>query len=182
MVFGHVEPGEVVVVVLNFGAVEDFKAHAGEHVDDLVLDEGDRVQAAGRAAGAGQRDIDGLGLVAGLELGGRDLGGEGFIHALGPGFAGVDELAGRGAVFFGHIAQALGQAGHFAVFAQILLPEGGKFLLAAHGGAVGFKLRAQCVDFFFHTSHLPFAVVWARQNKTAPPPDGIKGRSRKNFL
>ena len=154
MVLGHVQAGEVVLVVLDLGAFVDLKAHAGEDVDDLVLDQGDGMQPAGQVGLAGQGDVHRLGLVAGFQLGGLDLGGQSFVHALGPDLAFVDELAGGGAVFLGHVPQALGQAGDGAVLAEVFLPEGGKFLLVVHGVTVGFQLRAQCVDLFLHFAPL----------------------------
>ena len=150
VVFGHVEAGEVVVVVLDLGAFIDLEAHAGKHVDDLIFDEGDGVQPAGGVGGAGQRDVHGFGGVARGQFGRGDVGGEGFVHALGPDLAVVDELARRGAVLFGHVAQAFGQAGHGAVLAQVFLPEIGQLLLVVHGGTVGFELCAQGADLFFH--------------------------------
>ena len=73
MVLRHVQAGKVVVVVLDLGALVNLKAHTGEHVDDLILDEGNRVQAAGLANLGGHRDVDGLGGVAGFERGLFDL-------------------------------------------------------------------------------------------------------------
>ena len=43
MVLRHIQAGKVVVVVLDLRALVNLKAHTGEHVDDLILDEGDRV-------------------------------------------------------------------------------------------------------------------------------------------
>mgnify|MGYP006892993012 CR=1 FL=1 len=83
MVLRHIQAGKVVVVVLDLGALVNLKAHTGEHVDDLILDEGDRVQAAGLANLGGHRDVDGLGGVAGLERGLFDLLGQGLILCLG---------------------------------------------------------------------------------------------------
>ena len=154
MVLGHVQAGEVVVVVLNLGALINFKAHAGKDVDDLVLDQRDGMKGAGFAAGAGQRDIHGLRLVAGGQLGSLDGFRERFVLPFHPDLELVDGLAGGGAVLPGHIPQRLGQAGDAAVFAQVFLPEGGKLLFAVHGGAVGFQFRTQCCDFFFHTTPL----------------------------
>ena len=162
MVLGHVQAGEVVLVVLDLGAFVDFKAHTGENVDDLVLDQGDGMQAAGGVALAGQGDVHRLGLVAGFQFGSLDLGGQGLIHALCPDLAFVDELAGGGTVFLGHLPQALGQAGDGPVLAEVFLPEGGKFLFVVHGVTVSFQLRAQCVDLFLHGSHLSFAAVAGR--------------------
>ena len=162
------------VVVLDLGAFVNFKAHAREHVDDLILDQRDRVQAAGGVRFAGQRDVHGFGRVARFQLRRGDIGGEGFVHALGPDLAVVDELARRGAVLFGHVAQAFGQAGHGAVLAQVFLPEIGQLLLVVHGGTVGFELCAQGADLFFHCApSFCFLPVTAgersgRQQKKAP--------------
>ena len=49
MVLRHIQAGEVVVIILNLRAFINFKAHAGEYINDLVLDEGDGVQVAVRA-------------------------------------------------------------------------------------------------------------------------------------
>ena len=156
------------LVVLDLGAFVDFKAHAGEDVDDLVLDQGDGMQPAGQVALSGQGDIHGFSLVAGFQLGGFDLGGQGLIHALGPDLALVDELAGGGAVFLGHVPQALGQAGDGPVLAEVFLPEGGKFLLVVHGCPVGFQLRAHCIDLFLHFAPLLLLRLRDEANKKAP--------------
>ena len=154
VVFGYVQAGKVVVIVLNFGAFVNFKAHAGKHINDLILDLGDRMQCAGGVVGAGQGDIHGFGLVAGGKLGLFDLGGSSLILALHPDLELVDGFTGGGAFLFGNIAQGLGQSGHAAVFAQILLPKGGKFIFVVHCCKVGFQLGAQCGDFFFHNAPL----------------------------
>lgn len=101
MVLRHIQAGKVVVVVLNLGAFVNLKAHTGEHVDDLILDEGDRVQAAGLANLGGHRDVDGLGGVAGLERGLFDLLGQGLILCLGPLLELIDGLADGGTVLMG---------------------------------------------------------------------------------
>ena len=142
------------VIVLNFGAFVNFKAHAGKHINDLILDLGDRMQCAGGVVGAGQGDIHGFGLVAGGKLGLFDFGGSSLILALHPDLELVDGFTGGGAFLFGNIAQGLGQSGHAAVFAQILLPKGGKFIFVVHCCKVGFQLGAQCGDFFFHNAPL----------------------------
>ena len=115
----HIQAGKVVVVVLDLGALVNLKAHTGEHVDDLILDEGDRVQAAGLANLGGHRDVDGLGGVAGLERGLFDLLGQGLILCLGPLLELIDGLADGRTVLLGDIAQTLGQARDLAVLAQV---------------------------------------------------------------
>ena len=103
VVFGYVQAGKVVVIVLNFGAFVNFKAHAGKHINDLILDLGDRMQCAGGVVGAGQGDIHGFGLVAGGKLGLFDLGGSSLILALHPDLELVDGFTGGGAFLFGNI-------------------------------------------------------------------------------
>ncbi len=42
VILGHVQAGKVVVIVLDLREGAHRKAHAGEHVDDLVGDQGQR--------------------------------------------------------------------------------------------------------------------------------------------
>ena len=70
----HVQRVEVEPLRLDLGPLGDLVAHGHEVVLDALLDGGQRVPGAGRAAVVGQRDVDGLvdqhGLVAlRLELG-----------------------------------------------------------------------------------------------------------------
>ena len=58
MVRRHVERGEVVEVVLDLGTVGDFEAERAEQRLDPLDRARDRMQAAGAAAAAGQRDVD----------------------------------------------------------------------------------------------------------------------------
>lgn len=104
------------VVILNLRTFVDLKAHAGENVDDLVLDESDGMQAAVQANLRGHGDIHGFGGVAGQPgqpaLPGRtgpDTGPRPLLEL-------VDGLANGRAILFGHIAQGLGQPGNSARF------------------------------------------------------------------
>ena len=72
MVGRGVERGEVVVVELDLGPGRDAVAEADEDLDDLGDDLVDEVHVARGATAAGQRDVDGLGGDAPLELGGRE--------------------------------------------------------------------------------------------------------------
>ncbi len=58
MVRPEVQRREVVVVVLDLRSLGHLEPHADEHVDDLVLDEAERMRMAARTAAAGKRDVD----------------------------------------------------------------------------------------------------------------------------
>jgi hypothetical protein len=65
-----VEGGEVVVLVLDLGALEDLEAQPDEDVLELAADLGDQVQVTGRERRvAGQRDVDSILGEAPVELG-----------------------------------------------------------------------------------------------------------------
>ena len=58
MVRREVERGEVVLVVLDLGALGHPEAHRDEDVDDLLLDPAEGVDVTVRALAPGQRDVD----------------------------------------------------------------------------------------------------------------------------
>ena len=173
VVLRHVQPGEVVVVVLDLRAFVDLKPHAGEHVHDLVLDEGDGMQAAVGPLLGGQRDVHRFGGVAGRQGGALHLGRQGLVLRLGPVLELVDGLAHRRAFLLGDVAQGLGQPGHRAVLAEELLPEGRQFRLVGDGCARLFNGGAQFLDLFFHSTPL---LSRGGANKKAPSLV-IQGRS-----
>ena len=70
MVGPDVEGLEVVPVGLHLGALDHAVSHPGEDVDDLVLDDRERVQRSGPQSMAGQRHVDGVGVEEGV-LGSR---------------------------------------------------------------------------------------------------------------
>ncbi len=75
----EVERAEVVVVVLDLGALGDPEAHGDEDLDDLVLHLAQRMDVAARALAAGERDVDAVLAERALELGraeGALAGGE----------------------------------------------------------------------------------------------------------
>ncbi len=73
MAFREIQLGEVVVVGLDVGAFRYRKTHVGEDGGELVGDLADRMHAAdfGRRLAQRQRDVDGLGVEAGVERGWR---------------------------------------------------------------------------------------------------------------
>ena len=81
------------VIVLDLRAFINFKAHAGEYINDLVLDEGDGVQVAGRADLGGHRNVHRLGSVAGSQRCLLDLLRQGLILSLDPLLEFIDGLA-----------------------------------------------------------------------------------------
>ena len=120
VVLREIEQLEVVVVVLDLRALDHVKAHAGEHVDQLILHEGDRVHAAQRRVLARFGDVDGLAceLLFLLELFDFavqrvELRGELFAHL-------VDHLAGLRAHVRGELAHRAQQHRQVALLAQQL--------------------------------------------------------------
>ena len=172
MVFGHVQAGEVVVVVLDLGAFVNLKAHAGEHINDLVFHQRDGMQPAAVMPLGRQGDVHRLGLVAGGQRRLLHLLGQCLVLPLRPGLELVDGLAYGGTVLLGHVTQVFGQPRHRAVFAQVLLPEGGKLVLVLHAGHVGLQRGAQLLDFFFHTC----TSYLSGQKQKAPSPELTQGR------
>ena len=64
MVRRDVERVEVVPLVLDLGSLDDAVAHAGEDVDDLGLDDRERVERTAPERPSRQRDVDAVGLEA----------------------------------------------------------------------------------------------------------------------
>ena len=160
VVFGYVQAGEVVVIVLNFGTLVNFKAHTGKDINDLVFDQRDGVQTAVGAHLGGHGDVHGFGGVAGCQRSLLDLRGQGLVLRLCPLLELVDRLADGGALLLGDVAQGLGQPGNLAVFAQKLLPEFRKLGLVCHSGARLLYGGAQFLDFFFHST--PRFLRWGQ--------------------
>ena len=107
-----VERLEVVVVVLDLGALGNLEAHSAEEVLHALDGPGHGVQTAGALAAAGQRDVDGLGgealghgggIEGGLALGNQPL--QLFLH-------GVDARSGGGALLCRQLAEALEKRRH----------------------------------------------------------------------
>ena len=169
MILGHIQAGEVVGVVVDLGGFVHGKAHAGEDVNDLLLHQGDGMQAARIAQLGGQGNVHCLGGVAGGQLLGLDAGGGGLILGLHLALEFVDDLTGSRAFLLGNGAQLLHQAGDLAVLAQVLLPEGGQALAAGHTGEAGIHLSGQFFDDFLHLNAAPFLHSGAGQRKKPRP-------------
>ena len=157
VILGHVQAGEVVVVVLDLRCVSHRKAHAGEHVDDLVGDQGQRVQAAHGAGLGGQGDIHRLRSIAGSKLCLLHLFCGSVIVCLHLGLKFVDDLAHGRTLFRRNGAQVLHQGRDFAVFAEVLLPEGGQRFLAGHLTKAFSGLFCQLVDHCLHGCSLLYS-------------------------
>ena len=183
VILGHVQAGEVVVVILDLRCVSHGKTHAGEHVDDLVGDQRQGVQTTHRAGLGGQGDVHGLSGVAGGQLGLLHLGGGGIVVCLHLLLELVDDLAHGGALFGRNRAQILHQRGDLAVFAQIFLPERGQRLLGRDLTEALCGLFGQLVDHCLHGNSLLLSSCFqSGAAKKAPSPAGPflagqKGRS-----
>ena len=68
MILRCIQRREVVIIILNLGALVDREAHPREDIDQLVPDLRDRMQAADLSVRGRQRDVDLLALIAGLKL------------------------------------------------------------------------------------------------------------------
>ena len=173
VILGHVQAGKVVVIVLDLREGAHRKTHAGEHVDDLVGDQGQRVQAAHGAGLGGQGDVHRLGGVAGSKLC--------LLHGLGGGIVVclhlllefVDDLAHRRALFRRNGAQILHQGRDLAVFAEVFLPEGSQRLLAGHLTKAFSGLLGQLIDHCLHGFSLLYSLCsWSgvQQKSSVPCP------------
>ena len=167
VVLGQVEQLEVVVVVLDLRALHHVKAHASEHVDELVLHEGDRVHAAQRRVLARLGDVDRLAreLLLLLELFDSavervELRGQLFAHL-------VDHLTGLRAHVRGELAHRAQQHRQIALLAQQLEAQCVKAGLVAdrlqRGG--GFLLDFAQLLLHIHVLISSFYYV--------NPPDGV---------
>ena len=150
VILGHVQAGKVVVIVLDLREGAHRKAHAGEHVDDLVGDQGQRVQAAHGAGLGGQGDVHRLGGVAGSQLGSLHLFGGSVVLGLYLGLELVDDLAHGRALFGCDGAQILHQGRDLTVLAEVFLPEGCQRFLAGDLTKALFGLFCQLVDHCLH--------------------------------
>ena len=124
MIGGGVELGEVVVLGLHLGAVEDLKAHVEEDLLDLVQDGVHGVLVAESHFLAGDGDVQGLALQLRGHGGLRQDGGLGLDGLLQGGADIVGQLAHDGALLGGELAHLLEDGGELALFAQVLHPEG----------------------------------------------------------
>ena len=145
------------VVVLDLRCVGHGKAHAGEHVDDLVGDQRQGVQAAYGAGLGGQGDVHDLGGVAGSQLCFLHLFSGSVIVCLHLSLEFVDDLAHGGTFFGGDGAQVLHQSGNFAVFAEVFLPEGCQRFLAGDLTKAFRSLFCQLVDHCLHGCSLLYS-------------------------
>ena len=174
VILGHVQAGKVVVIVLDLREGAHRKAHAGEHVDDLVGDQGQRVQAAHGAGLGGQGDVHRLGGVAGSKFC--------LLHGLSGGIViclyllleFIDDLAHGGALFRRNGAQVLHQGRDLAVFAEVFLPEGSQRLLAGHLTKAFSGLLGQLIDHCLHGFSLLYSLCsWSgvQQKSSVPCPN-----------
>ena len=170
MVLRDVQQLEVVVVVFDFGALDRLEAHAGEDVEQVIEDDVHRVERAGRALDARQRDVQRLGGQAGFLFEGTQLFGALVQRGLQTGAGLVDDLAHLRALLGGQLAHAAQNAGQFALLAQhahAQLFQGGGILdlleLLHHAFADGFQL-------ILHVGVL-LSEVWGTHRK-APPSKG----------
>jgi len=119
MVSGKVQHGEHVLVVVDLGTVVECEAHALEDVDDLILDNGQRVTGA-QGDGVG-RTCQILVVVAGVSRG--DLLAQGVDLVLSGFFQFVDLDANGLFLVSGHIAEVCHDGIDLTFFAQILESE-----------------------------------------------------------
>ena len=157
VILGHVQAGEVVVVVLDLRGIRHGKAHTGEHVDDLVGDQRQRVQTAHRAGLGRQRDIHRLRSIAGSKFCLLHLFCSSVVICLNLCLEFIDDLAHSGALFRRNGAQVLHQGRDLAVFAEVLLPEGGQRFLAGHLTKAFSGLFCQLVDHCLHGCSLLYS-------------------------
>ena len=158
------------VVVLNLGALVDFKAHAGEHVHNLVLDQRDGMQIAHLPAGAGHGDVHRLRLVAGLQLDAVNLGAELLVAASAQVLHSLMVLPAAGRSFLGTSRRPFIRAGTLPFLPRYFCQKAESSSLPAHSGSVGFQLLLQRADFFFHSTPLTFSVVQTDTLKKRPRP------------
>ena len=143
MIRRHVQRFEVVVVVLDFGSLEDLVAHAGEDVFDLLADTHQRVDAPDRRLASGQGDIDGSRRRSRLGDSATLLLDRGFDFGL----EGVDETPELAASLGRERAERLHQPGHRAgLAAQKVIVERLERRLGRGRVEPGAEVRAQRVD------------------------------------
>ena len=152
VILGHIQAGEVVVVIVDLRGIAHLKAHTCKGIDDLVFHQRDGVQRALRANFGGHGDVHRFGGVAGVHFGAAHLLGGLVILGLHLLLELVDDLTGGGALGGRHIAQLFHKAGHLAVFAQVFLPKGRKRFAAVHSGKALLYLGGKFVDHILHNS------------------------------
>ena len=119
MVSGKVQHGEHVLVVVDLGTVVECEAHALEDVDDLILDNGQRVTGTQSDRVGRTRQV--LVVVAGIGRG--DLLAQGVDLVLSGFFQFVDLDAYGLFLVSGHIAEVCHDGIDLTFFAQILESE-----------------------------------------------------------
>ncbi len=120
----NIEGVEIVVLGLDLGAVDNREAERGEEVFDFHLDLGYGMQAAGRRAGGGERQVDPFGIETLLQR----IAGEGldlrFESALQGLFGGIERFAGAGAILRRELAEAFAELRERSFAAQRLDADG----------------------------------------------------------
>ncbi len=134
-----VEGVEVVVLGFDFGAVENGESERGEDVLDFRLDAADGMQMAAGGRGRGQREIDPLGVEAGLGGGGLEARLAGLERGFETLLDGVQQLAGAGALLGRELAEVLRDLREGALASEDLDADG----FEARGGGLGFDLLAR---------------------------------------
>ena len=167
MVLGHIQPGEVMIVIFDLRAVINLKSHTGKNVDHFISGQGQGMEGTDRPLFGGQGDIDLF-----LFVTGRELKGFLFLFRLLVALFGlllelVDQFAHGGAVFLGYRAQILHQSRDLSVLAKIGLPEIRQLFL---GRNVFHRFGHLCLQFF----DLVFHLYTSLNNNKGSVPTGTK--------
>jgi len=146
---GDVEFDEVVLVVLEFGALGDIEAHAGEDLDQFGADAGDDVSPS-QVAGVDQARFGHVDHRSGLGLrrsGGRLTLGEGGLER---GLDLVETLAHGGLLVRGDILHARHEGAEFALGPDIGNTPGFQGLGPVGGGEFGESFGLDRAEVFEH--------------------------------
>ena len=123
VILQDIEPCKVMIVVLDLRTLEDFKAHAREHIDDFILYRGQGMKIPHRTQLHRDSHVYGLPLVFLLQLKSLHLSFLLVIFFLNPDFHLVHELAIGFFLLLGHLFNAVHKLLDRTALAEILLPH-----------------------------------------------------------
>ena len=180
MPFGEIQPGEIVVVGLDVGALGHRESHVGEDGGEFVPHLAERMDAAGlrRRIAQRQRDVEGLGGEPGVE--GRGLqnlaaGRERLVHRV---LGAVDRRALGLALVRRHLAEGGQQCRDRALLAKRRHPHGFQRGFVGGGRDVGKDLGLERVE-IGHGHHLHSVMPGLDPGIHPVTSDGSPGQARR---
>ena len=129
VILRNIQPGEIMIIILNFRTFKHIETHAGKNIDHFIFHQGQRMKMAQRLFFCRKGNIHGFAAVAELQLRLFHLFAQDFILFFRLYLKIIDQFSHGRPVFPGNSPKALHQSGDAALLAQIVLPESGQAFL-----------------------------------------------------